>query len=49
MVSNLRGEPLNFGLGRTLGDNYGIVACFKDLYPQVMEAVKKAKEEAKDE
>ncbi|KIM26510.1 hypothetical protein M408DRAFT_180826 [Serendipita vermifera MAFF 305830] len=49
VVSNLRGEPLNFGLGRTLGDNHGIVACFKDLYPQVMEAVKKAKEEAKDE
>jgi 3'(2'), 5'-bisphosphate nucleotidase len=32
-------------LGRTLGENHGIVACFKDLHPQVLEAIKKTREE----
>jgi 3'(2'), 5'-bisphosphate nucleotidase len=45
IATDLRGEPLNFGLGRTLGENHGIVACFKDLHPRALEAIKKATEE----
>jgi len=41
IVTDSRGEPLNFGLGRTLGENYGIVACAKDLHPRLLEAVQK--------
>ncbi|PVF96394.1 putative MET22-protein ser/thr phosphatase [Serendipita vermifera] len=40
VVSDSRGQPLNFGLGRTLGENHGIIAAFKDLHPKVLEAVK---------
>jgi len=45
IATNLRGEPLDFGLGRTLGENHGVVACFKELHPRVLEAIKKAEEE----
>ncbi|KIM26515.1 hypothetical protein M408DRAFT_16879 [Serendipita vermifera MAFF 305830] len=48
VVSDSRGEPLNFGLGRSLIGNHGVVACFKTLHPQVIEAIKKAEEETKD-
>ena len=44
-VSDSRGEPLNFGLGRTLGENHGIVVAGKDLHSKVIEAIKKAKQE----
>jgi 3'(2'), 5'-bisphosphate nucleotidase len=46
--SDLRGQPINFGLGRTLGENHGVVACFKDLHSRVLEASKQAREEEKD-
>lgn len=45
VASDLRGEPINFGLGRTLGENHGLVACFKDLHSRVLEAAKKARED----
>ncbi|TBU39313.1 3(2),5-bisphosphate nucleotidase HAL2 [Dichomitus squalens] len=45
VISDGRGEPLDFSLGRTLGENYGIVACGKDVHPKVIAAVKQAKAE----
>ena len=47
VVTDSRGQPLNFGLGRTLGENYGVVAAGKDVHAQVLEAVRKAGAEAK--
>ena len=48
VASDLRGQPINFGLGRTLGENHGVIACFKDLHSLVLEACKEAREEEKD-
>jgi len=42
IVTDSRGEPLNFGLGRTLGENYGVLACSKDVHPRLLEAVQRA-------
>jgi 3'(2'), 5'-bisphosphate nucleotidase len=47
VVSDSRGEPLNFGLGRTLGENFGVVAAGKDVHARVLDAVQKAGAEAK--
>ncbi|KAI0338448.1 3(2),5-bisphosphate nucleotidase HAL2 [Trametopsis cervina] len=44
VITDSRGEPLDFGLGRTLGENYGFVAAGKEVHSRVLEAVKKAKE-----
>ncbi|CAG7851253.1 SAL1 phosphatase AltName: Full=3'(2'),5'-bisphosphate nucleotidase 1; AltName: Full=3'(2'),5'-bisphosphonucleoside 3'(2')-phosphohydrolase 1; AltName: Full=DPNPase 1; AltName: Full=Inositol polyphosphate 1-phosphatase 1; Short=IPPase 1; AltName: Full=Inositol-1,4-bisphosphate 1-phosphatase 1; AltName: Full=Protein FIERY 1 [Serendipita indica DSM 11827] len=48
IVSDSRGEPLNFGLGITLGENNGIVACFKGIHQRVLDAVTKAQAEEQD-
>jgi 3'(2'), 5'-bisphosphate nucleotidase len=45
VISDSRGQPLNFGLGRTLGENFGVVAAGKEAHRRVIEAIKKAKEE----
>ncbi|KIP08931.1 hypothetical protein PHLGIDRAFT_126660 [Phlebiopsis gigantea 11061_1 CR5-6] len=45
VITDSRGEPLNFGLGRTLGENFGVIAAGKNVHAHVLEAVKKAKEE----
>ena len=45
IISDGRGEPLDFGLGRTLGENYGIVACGRDIHARVIAAVQQAKAE----
>jgi 3'(2'), 5'-bisphosphate nucleotidase len=42
VVTDSRGESLNFGLGRTLGENYGIIACAKEVHPRLLEAVQQA-------
>ena len=42
IVTDSRGEPLNFGLGRTLGENYGVIAAGKDVHHIVLGAVQKA-------
>ncbi|KAF7761032.1 hypothetical protein Agabi119p4_10441 [Agaricus bisporus var. burnettii] len=39
-VTDSRGKLLNFGLGRTLGRNYGIVACGSWVHPRVIDSVK---------
>lgn len=45
MVTDSRCERLDFGLGRTLGKNHGIVAAGKGVHSKVIEAIKTAKEE----
>ena len=42
MITHFNGERLDFGLGRTLGTNYGIVAAGKDVHGRVLEAIKQA-------
>ena len=39
-VTDVRGKPLNFGLGRTLTDNTGVVATNGRLHDQVVAAVR---------
>ncbi|KAI0721763.1 3(2),5-bisphosphate nucleotidase HAL2 [Fomitopsis betulina] len=45
VVTDSRGQLLDFGLGRTLGENYGVVAAGKEVHARVLEAIKQAKEE----
>ncbi|KAH9475027.1 3'(2'),5'-bisphosphate nucleotidase [Psilocybe cubensis] len=47
IVTDSRGEPLDFGLGRTLGENFGVVAAGKADHPRLLAAVQKALGEAK--
>jgi 3'(2'), 5'-bisphosphate nucleotidase len=47
VISDSRGEPLDFGLGRTLGENYGVIAAGKNVYSRVLPAVKQALEYGK--
>ncbi|RDB22026.1 3'(2'),5'-bisphosphate nucleotidase [Hypsizygus marmoreus] len=42
VVTDSRGLPLDFGLGRTLGGNFGVVAAGMDVHALVLEAVQKA-------
>lgn len=44
-VSDCRGKDLNFGVGRTLRENRGVVASRKELHAKVIDAVRKALEE----
>jgi len=47
LVTDSRGQPLNFGLGRTLRENYGIIAAGKAIHSKVLEAIQRAQQEAK--
>jgi 3'(2'), 5'-bisphosphate nucleotidase len=47
VVSDSRGEPLDFGKGRTLGENHGIVAAGKVVHPKVLAAIGQVQEENK--
>ncbi|KAF9220633.1 3(2),5-bisphosphate nucleotidase HAL2 [Gyrodon lividus] len=47
VVTDSRGQPLDFGLGRTLGENYGVIGAGKDVHAQVLAAVQKARAEEK--
>ncbi|KAE8537931.1 3'(2'),5'-bisphosphate nucleotidase [Cryptococcus gattii VGV] len=49
ICTDMWGKELNFGVGRTLKENDGIVAAGKDIHPKAVEAVKKAIEEAQAE
>ncbi|KAH8105309.1 3(2),5-bisphosphate nucleotidase HAL2 [Cristinia sonorae] len=42
VVTDSRGEPLDFGLGRTLGENFGVIAAGKEVHAEVLDAVKRA-------
>jgi len=39
IITDYRGRLLDFGLGRTLGTNYGVVAARKEVHAQVIEAL----------
>ncbi|KAF8634519.1 hypothetical protein AX17_004192 [Amanita inopinata Kibby_2008] len=45
VVTNSRGEPLDFGLGRTMGENYGIIAAGREAHARVIAAVQTVQEE----
>jgi 3'(2'), 5'-bisphosphate nucleotidase len=45
VITDSRGQALDFSLGRTLGENFGVVAAGKEVHSRVLEAVKKAQEE----
>lgn len=45
VVTDSRGRPLDFGLGQTLGENFGVVASGKAVHGALLEAVQKAKGE----
>ncbi|KAG5730182.1 3'(2'),5'-bisphosphate nucleotidase [Termitomyces sp. T112] len=47
IVTDSRGQPLDFGFGRTLGENFGVVAAGKDVHALVLAAVQKAGQEEK--
>jgi len=40
IVTDSRGSALDFGLGRTLGKNHGIIACSQYLHPKVMNNIR---------
>ena len=42
IVTDSRGQPLDFGLGRTLGENFGVIAAGQDVHPLILQAVRKA-------
>ena len=44
-VSDIRGKDLNFGVGRTLRENRGVVASHHKLHGRVIDAVRQALEE----
>ncbi|KAL7421886.1 3'(2'),5'-bisphosphate nucleotidase [Cryptotrichosporon argae] len=46
IVSDMHGRPLDFGQGRTLGANDGIVAAGRETHGRALEAVKVALKEA---
>jgi 3'(2'), 5'-bisphosphate nucleotidase len=39
VVTDSVGKPLDFGLGRTLRGNFGLVAAGKDVHANVMKAI----------
>ncbi|KAG7087315.1 hypothetical protein E1B28_013292 [Marasmius oreades] len=42
IVTDSRGTPLDFGLGRTLGVNHGVIATVKSAHSRLIDAVAKA-------
>jgi 3'(2'), 5'-bisphosphate nucleotidase len=49
IVTNSSGQPLDFGLGRKLGENLGVIAAGKDVHPQILRAVQQTLLETKVE
>lgn len=47
VITDVRGIPLNFGLGRELRENYGVVAAGKAAHGKIIEVVKQVLEEEK--
>ena len=45
VVTNSSGKPFDFGLGRTLGDNDGILGTSRAMHSRVLEVIRKVKEE----
>jgi 3'(2'), 5'-bisphosphate nucleotidase len=42
VITDVRGRRFDFGLGRTLGENSGMVAARKEIHAKVVEAVRQA-------
>ncbi|KAH9987616.1 hypothetical protein BJV74DRAFT_951621 [Russula compacta] len=49
VISDSRGLPLDFGLGRTLGRNFGVVAARKEVHAQVIDAIQAVLAEGAEE
>jgi len=47
IVSDSLGRPLDFGRGRTLGENFGVVATSIDIHPKIIHAIKQVRDEEK--
>ncbi|KAM6492355.1 hypothetical protein JOM56_012079 [Amanita muscaria] len=47
VVTDSRGKSLDFGLGRTLGENYGVIAAGKGAHERVLVAVQSVLSETK--
>ncbi|KAJ3801540.1 nucleotidase HAL2 [Lentinula aff. detonsa] len=45
IITDSRGLPLDFGLGRTLGENYGIIATVSDAHAKLLDAVQQVVKE----
>lgn len=43
IITDSRGQLLNFGLGRTLGENYGVVAAGKEVHAKILAAIQQVK------
>ena len=39
IISDSRGRPHDFGRGRTLGENFGVMAARREVHAQVIEAM----------
>ncbi|KAF8125175.1 hypothetical protein EV363DRAFT_1351890, partial [Boletus edulis] len=42
IITDSRGKSLDFGLGRSHGENYGFIAASKDVHGQVLAGVQQA-------
>ena len=45
VITDSRGQPLDFGRGRTLGQNFGIIAEGREVHGKILAAIQKLKEE----
>lgn len=47
IVTDSRNEPLNFGLGRTLGENFGVIgSCTREDHLKILEAIQQVQSES---
>ncbi|KAJ3713994.1 hypothetical protein DFJ43DRAFT_1007991 [Lentinula guzmanii] len=49
IITDSRGHPLDFGLGRTLGENYGVIATEKDAHERLLSAVQEVVKQEQEE
>lgn len=42
-ITDSRGEFLDFGIGRDLGENFGVIAAGKAVHVDILAAVKEAR------
>jgi hypothetical protein len=43
IISDSRGEPLDFGKGTTLGENFGVVAAGREVHAQIIKGISEVK------
>jgi len=46
IVTDSRGQFLNFGLGRTLGENFGVIGCGKEDHSNILKAIQQVQRES---